>query len=302
MASSSTTAAHKRDASPNIDPSEPAPKSVKVMESTLEVTSAIEPSRSRTGETGEGTSAPTEAKEKSEDTDSSQSSIIKEHVGDLFEAPDNTLLIHACNTQGSWGGGIAAVFRQRYPKAYQVYREYCVRDHDPKTNPVTRGTCLLIPPCETKPDASKHWIGCLFTSAKYGKAKDPPHVILNYTTPAFKDLLVQLSRKTAIQEVRMCQINAGLFAVPWKATKKAVKQVLANNGTLTEVHVYTPANLPTSKAPRNLGNRNLGKAPAKGASSKGTPAPKEQPLKGQPARRSQPGEKRQSTLNFISKS
>ena len=176
--------------------------------------------------------------------------LIKEHRGDFFTAPDNTVLVHACNTVGSWGGGIAAAFRQRYPKAYQIYKKHCTQEHDTKINPVPRGTCLLIPPVETKP-GPKHWIGCLFTSAKYGKEKDPPHVILRHTGPAFKDLLSQLASEPTIEEVRMCQINAGLFAVPWNDTKEEIMVVLTHTNTRKEVHVYTPASLPTSPNPVN---------------------------------------------------
>ncbi|KAJ7598744.1 hypothetical protein C8J56DRAFT_914868 [Mycena floridula] len=45
--------------------------------------------------------------------------------GDLFEAPVGSILIHACNTAGSWGGGIAVAFLERYPAAFQVYRSHC---------------------------------------------------------------------------------------------------------------------------------------------------------------------------------
>ncbi|KAI1908881.1 ADP-ribose 1''-phosphate phosphatase [Ophidiomyces ophidiicola] len=45
--------------------------------------------------------------------------------GDLFDAPDNAVLIHACNCQGSWGKGIAAIFRNKYPAAYRIYRAHC---------------------------------------------------------------------------------------------------------------------------------------------------------------------------------
>ncbi|KLJ09960.1 hypothetical protein EMPG_14626, partial [Blastomyces silverae] len=52
-------------------------------------------------------------------------SIITEIEGDLFDAPEGTALIHACNCQGSWGKGIAQVFREKYPAAYQIFRAHC---------------------------------------------------------------------------------------------------------------------------------------------------------------------------------
>jgi ADP-ribose 1''-phosphate phosphatase len=89
-------------------------------------------------------------------------------TGDIFAAPPQTLLIHACNTQGAWGSGIALAFKQQYPKAYAIYNVFCTKEHLLKSRPVPTGTALLIPPVDA---GNTHWIGCLFTSAKYGKGK-----------------------------------------------------------------------------------------------------------------------------------
>jgi hypothetical protein len=55
---------------------------------------------------------------------------ITEITGDIFDAPDNTVIIHACNCMGSWGAGIALAFKQRYPKAFQAYTQHC-KSQDP---------------------------------------------------------------------------------------------------------------------------------------------------------------------------
>ncbi|EER37976.1 ADP-ribose 1''-phosphate phosphatase [Histoplasma capsulatum H143] len=52
-------------------------------------------------------------------------SIITEIQGDLFDAPEGAALIHACNCQGSWGKGIAATFKEKYPAAYRIFRSHC---------------------------------------------------------------------------------------------------------------------------------------------------------------------------------
>ncbi|KIK57502.1 hypothetical protein GYMLUDRAFT_751385 [Collybiopsis luxurians FD-317 M1] len=36
------------------------------------------------------------------------------------------VLLHACNTLGSWGGGIALAFKEQFPEQYEVYREHCL--------------------------------------------------------------------------------------------------------------------------------------------------------------------------------
>ncbi|KAG5300434.1 ADP-ribose 1''-phosphate phosphatase [Histoplasma ohiense] len=85
-------------------------------------------------------------------------SIITEIQGDLFDAPEGAALIHACNCQGSWGKGIAATFKEKYPAAYRIFRSHCRQylSH-PQTQTQTsrqqsrilklpEGTALIIPP------------------------------------------------------------------------------------------------------------------------------------------------------------
>lgn len=31
--------------------------------------------------------------------------VVTERIGAIFEAPDNTVIIHACNCLGSWNAG-----------------------------------------------------------------------------------------------------------------------------------------------------------------------------------------------------
>jgi len=43
-------------------------------------------------------------------------STTTEVVGNLLTAPHGAILVHACNTLGSWGAGIALAFRGKYPE------------------------------------------------------------------------------------------------------------------------------------------------------------------------------------------
>ena len=43
----------------------------------------------------------------------------------LFDAPENSIITHACNAQGVWGSGIAKEFKKRYSNAFEVYYEHC---------------------------------------------------------------------------------------------------------------------------------------------------------------------------------
>ncbi|KAL8801807.1 MAG: hypothetical protein Q9182_004214 [Xanthomendoza sp. 2 TL-2023] len=139
--------------------------------------------------------------------------MIAERIGDIFDSPPNSVLIHACNTKGSWGKGVAAAFKKYSPSAFQTYNHHCTCPPSPTTSLSTHqnsllGTTLLIPPFPTspnpkpspKPTSAEHkkkfWIACLFTSAGYGKATDPPSAILNATERAIQDLSRQIYSQT----------------------------------------------------------------------------------------------------------
>lgn len=129
--------------------------------------------------------------------------------GDLFTAPKGSILLHACNTKGIWGAGIARQFAKRFPNAWRVYRAKCVNEGSK-----LRGTCLLIP-------SGAYVVGCLFTSRDLGYRVDPPHLILDATRLAIADLIRQNDKNTPMH---MCKINSNLFNVPWSDTKSVLKE------------------------------------------------------------------------------
>jgi len=151
-----------------------------------------------------------------------QTISLTHHTGDIFAAPDSSVLIHACNTKGSWGAGIALAFKTAYPNAYTAYHTRCI------SKSVQTGTCLLIAPCETD-TGPKHWIACLFTSKAYGRKKDAPEEILRNTGSAVKELLVQVMQAREGEEkvggLRMCRINSGKFGVEWERTKVVLEGI-----------------------------------------------------------------------------
>lgn len=165
---------------------------------------------------------------------------LTESVGDIFDAPPNTLIIHACNCEGSWGAGIAAAFKQHYMGAFKVYAAHCKQNgHDLLEN------ALFISP--QKLDKKKqHFVGCLFTSRSKGKKKDSPSAILKATKPAMEDLLQQVkewnsshAKEEAVGEVRICKINSGLFAVSWNETKELMESIDVDQHDIKEVKVIS---------------------------------------------------------------
>ncbi|KAK3721014.1 ADP-ribose 1''-phosphate phosphatase [Vermiconidia calcicola] len=186
---------------------------------------------------------------------------ITEETGDIFDAPPNTLIIHACNCQGSWGAGIAKAFKDRYPKAYMQYVYHCRENDEDKLF----GTAQMIPPVDASADEDedegfaehspdqqasnipKHFVGCLYTSRHHGRKKDKPAQILAKTKPAMEDLLKQVQAWNAkadagnkVEEVRMCKINSGLFAVPWEKTKQLLESIDVGNFDVKVIKVVSP--------------------------------------------------------------
>ncbi|TKA77111.1 hypothetical protein B0A49_01404 [Cryomyces minteri] len=174
-------------------------------------------------------------KESERKSEFGQSLVVEEKMGDIFDAPEYSVLIHACNCEGFWGAGIALAFKKRYPKAFAKYREHC----NTSDKAILRGTAFLIPPCEVK--GPKQFIGCVFTSGSIGRTKDSPTLILANTGPATKKLLKQVAklRKTReIAELRMCQINSGLFNVPWKLTHAVIENLRVEDDCPSTITVF----------------------------------------------------------------
>ena len=126
---------------------------------------------------------------------SASTSKIVIRVGDLFSsAPTGSILVHACNTQGVWGGGIATAFKARFPQAFEIYHATCKEYGD-----ALLGKTLLIAPQEEDTQANGggegYAIACLFTSRKFGKYKDPKNLILQSTNTAIVQLKKLLAQR-----------------------------------------------------------------------------------------------------------
>lgn len=160
------------------------------------------------------------------------------HTGDMFaNAPKGCVLIHACNTQGYWGAGIAKAFKQKYPKAYTDHHNFCAKDHN-KSKPLSTGTAELLAP---RDGDQQHWIGCVFTSAKYGKGKDKPDQIIRNTAKSVPMLLELISQvDTEVSSIRMCKINSGKFGVPWEKTEEVLKNTDLKPYWRTKIEIWEP--------------------------------------------------------------
>jgi ADP-ribose 1''-phosphate phosphatase len=85
----------------------------------------------------------------------------------------------------------------------------------------------------------RHFVGCLFTSQKYGRGRDPPQQILKNTVPAMKALLSDIAESgrsgNAVKEIRMCQINSGLFSVPWEQSRAKIEHLKVDESDYEDI-------------------------------------------------------------------
>lgn len=130
--------------------------------------------------------------------------------GDLFSAPEGSIICHAVNTKGVWGAGIAKQFARKYPIAYEFYKGICQ-----EYGKSLVGTCLVL-------QTETHKIACLFTSEGYGSNVDNEKQILYNTFNAIEDLLLQ--NEIMNKPIHMCKINSGLFGVDWYKTQRVLEQ------------------------------------------------------------------------------
>lgn len=142
---------------------------------------------------------------------------IKYVKGDILNAGKfPRILLHSCNCNGTWGGGIAYQLALKYPDAERKYRETCDRHVVGLL-----GKCLLL---RTKEDPNLI-IGCLFTAATGGSDQNEAY-ILKYTEMALQSFKAQLNQEKKLldYQVIMPKINSGIFGVPWEHTEQLLEK------------------------------------------------------------------------------
>lgn len=149
----------------------------------------------------------------------------------LFDAPEDAIIIHACNSQGVWGSGIAKPFKENYPGSFVDYNRFCISWNK------TRGTACGLADMATLHEDEKHWVGWIVTSHNYADLKDSPEVIKINTTLALQELCKKLYQAHSIDkqnfEVYSNKFNSGLFNVPWEDSELILKTVLRDFKRIT---------------------------------------------------------------------
>lgn len=151
-----------------------------------------------------------------------QSKMIIYKKGSLFDAPRDSILVHAVNCQGVWGSGIAKEFANRFPESYLAYKKFC---QIPNFN---AGQALVLG------RENEYRVGCLVTSFNYGQQKDSKETILENTKNALLDIFGVTGKLNCWigedEEIHSCKFNSGLFGVPWNESEKVLLDVMEEIG------------------------------------------------------------------------
>lgn len=152
--------------------------------------------------------------------------MIENKKMDLFDAPKEAMLVHACNCLGVWGSGIARIFRDKYSDAFSYYQATCW----------DKGKELLGRSIVT--GDSGRLIGCLFTSYAFGDSVDSIDDILAATKTAILDMF-EHARILGVTDIYSNRFNSGLFGVPWHKSEAILLEISENypdvNWTVTEI-------------------------------------------------------------------
>jgi len=143
----------------------------------------------------------------------------------LFDAPAESVIIHACNSQGVWGSGIAKPFKEKYPFSFIDYNSFCINANK------SRGSACGRASLSTFHTSEAHWVGWIVTSHNYGELKDSPELIKIHTTMALMELCKKIYMAHPKDEhetinVYSNKFNSGLFNVPWQDSELILKTVL----------------------------------------------------------------------------
>ncbi len=151
--------------------------------------------------------------------------MITHKTMSLFDAPNEAIIVHACNSQGVWGSGIAKPFKANYPHSYLDYNKFCAHYNQ------CRETACGKAGLSSFHESERHWVGWIVTSHNYGPLKDSPELIKINTTLALQEFCKKVymahpKESNPTIEIYSNKFNSGLFVVPWEDSELILKTVL----------------------------------------------------------------------------
>lgn len=143
----------------------------------------------------------------------------------LFSAPNDSIIVHACNSQGVWGSGIAKAFKEKYAHSYVDYNRFCADMN------MSRGSACGRAGMSSFHVSEDHWVAWIVTSHNFGSQVSVPELIKIHTTMALQDLckkiyLAHSAENHPTINVYSNKFNSGLFNVPWADSELILETVL----------------------------------------------------------------------------
>lgn len=159
---------------------------------------------------------------------------------DLF-ATELEYIAHGCNCQGVMGSGVAKIVKEKYPTAFDEYKNKCDRELQYGTyqNRLT-GTVQYVP----QPDGKI--IVNMFTQIKFGKTGK----YVSYD--AIYECFRAIEDNIKIAKLAIPRIGAGLGGGQWNIISTIIESVTPN----TEIYVYDPEQKTDLIIPRIFENFN----------------------------------------------
>jgi O-acetyl-ADP-ribose deacetylase (regulator of RNase III) len=142
--------------------------------------------------------------------------------GDLLEA-EEPLIVHGCNARGSMGAGVAALIRQKWPRAYDVYRSH----HE--AHGLTVGDVIFVEVAEGKVIANA------ITQQDYGRNKNRRYVSYDAVADCMKKVAA-FAKDKGIMQVAMPRIGAGLANGDWAILACIIERALPTQGIAVTVY------------------------------------------------------------------
>ena len=160
--------------------------------------------------------------------------MIRYKTGDILGPDNKTVIIgHQVNCQGVMGAGLAKQIRERYPKAYEDYKNACQIVH----MDVIMGQCVMTATGE--PSACPPWerhIAHLFGQFGYGRYGRQT----NYDALRNALVLLHANAKAMHCDVSLpYRLGCGLAGGDWITVARIIEEVFCDD-VLCEIWKYNP--------------------------------------------------------------
>ena len=142
--------------------------------------------------------------------------MIEYRKGNLLDVTRG-VIIHGCNSHGVMGSGVALAVKNKYPGAYELYREQCIESKD---DPYLLGSVIVY-------DVNDNLlVANMITQKDFGTHKRQ----VNYGAIArgFDDLEVCAAHHALALDFHFPKIGAGLGGGDWEVIAEIIEHLCPN--------------------------------------------------------------------------